>query len=531
MNSIKKIIRKNVVAVLASLVLVLIIFSTLLVIENRTIMIRTTQQQELSEQTLVKADFILNNLQAIDLGLRAYAITADPAHLRHYKEATGETLPAFDELDKLLRQQNFKSEDFQNLKKAMLAYHSFCDEVVAAVDRGETEKVKEMIVQDKGYEAWSIYQNFFKQLSAFEKGLSSEAKQDYDKASSGSIWIMLVLLFFSLPSLGFIVYVLNRTEKNRKKLFIELEHNNRKYNFNSGEPITINNEYQLINSYIDNSRKAADFVNQVAAGTYDVEWNGLTQDNIALNQESLAGALVKMRDQMKSVKVEEERRQWISRGLTEISELIRNNQESIETLANSTIVYLVKYLKAQQGGFFVVNKDEDTSATSIDMAACYAFNRQKYISTRIEIGEGLVGQAYLEAETILLTEIPKGYTRITSGLGDATPTCLLVVPMKYNDEVQVIIEIASFVVYDKFQIEFLEKVGEFVAAAVSTAKTNEMTRRLLQSAQQMAEEMKSQEEEMRQNMEELSATQEEMHRKEKEYIQRIEELESQLELR
>ncbi|AHM59193.1 gaf domain protein [Flammeovirgaceae bacterium 311] len=527
MKSIKKIIRKNIVAVLASMVLVLIVLSTVLVIENRTIMVKTTRQQELGELTLIKADFILNNLQAIDLGLRAYAITADPAHLKHYQEATGETLPAFKELDQLLTEQNYTSDDLQKLKNAMIAYHKFCDGVVEAVDSGDTDKVKEMIIQDKGYEAWSIYQNFFKKLSEFEKEKSIAAQQDYDNASSSSIWIMLVLLLFSLPTLSLIVYLLYRAEKNKKKLFMELEHNNRKYNFDSGQPIDIKNEYQLINSYIDNSKKAAEFVNQVAAGMYDVEWAGLNNNNIGLNQESLAGALVKMRDQMKNVKVEEERRLWVSRGLTEISELIRNHQESIKNLANQTIIYLVKYMNAQQGGFFVVSKDEEENTVSIDLAACYAFNRQKYMSRKVAAGEGLIGQAYLEADSIFLTEIPKGYTRITSGLGDATPNCLLIVPMKYNDEVQVIIEIAGFVAYDKFQIEFMEKVGEFVASAVSTAKTNEITRRLLQSAQQMAEEMKAQEEEMRQNMEELSATQEEMHRKEKEYIQRIQELEKQ----
>jgi transcriptional regulator with GAF, ATPase, and Fis domain len=118
-----------------------------------------------------------------------------------------------------------------------------------------------------------------------------------------------------------------------------------------------------------------------------------------------------------------------------------------------------------------------------------------------------------------MTDIPEGYTTITLGLGDATPKSLLIIPMKYTEKVQAILEIASFTVYEPYQVEFLEKIGEFVASAVTTAQTNEMTKRLLLDAQHMAEEM-------RQNMEELSATQEEMTRKEQEYLKTIQQLEA-----
>lgn len=520
-------IRKNIVPVLVALVLVLIVLSTILVFYNRKVMIQTTQQQELSELTLVKADFILNNLQAIDLGLRGFAVTRHQSHLGHYKQALAETGPAFKELETLLDQQNFKPAEFHKLKEAMAAYAVFCNQIVDAIHKDSVNQVREMISMDKGYDAWFTYQEFFKKLSEFEKGLTTQAQEDYDTASSNSIWTMVILLTVSLPTLFLIVYLLRRAERKRRQLFQELEENNRKFNFNPGTPIDIRKEYQLIDGYIENSKKAADFVNQVTAGKYDVDWEGLNAENRELNQENLAGALVKMRDQMKTVKLEEEKRLWVTKGLAEFSELIRNHQENIEALAYESVVFLVKYLKAQQGGLFVVNT-EDEKAKDLELVACYAFDRKKFINRRIQIGEGLIGQAYLEADTIFLTEVPEGYTIIRSGLGDATPACLLIVPMKYNDEVQAIIEIASFVVYEPYQVEFLEKIGEFVASAVATVQTNQITKRLLVEAQSMGEEMKAQEEEMRQNMEELSATQEEMHRKEREYINRIQELEIQL---
>ncbi len=461
------------------------------------------------------------------MGLRAYAITKDETHYKHYTSAIGETASAFDSLQLLLDVQRYSPEDLPLLRSAMNDYIQYCNSVITAIDNGQDSLVREMIIQDKGYDAWFTYQNFFKNLSEHEQRITRQASEDYQTASLSSIWMMIALVVISTPTIFFIIYLLRRAAKRRKDLFVELEQNNRKYNFDPGTAVDSTNEYHLIQGYIENSKKAADFVNHIASGNYEVNWEGLNKENLELNNDNLAGSLVRMRDKMKKVKADEVERQWVTKGLAEFSELIRNHQENVEALAYESLVFLVKYLNGQQGGLFLVNSSDEKNKT-IDLVACYAFDRKKYIDKQIQPGQGLIGQAYFEGQTMFLTEIPAGYVSITSGLGDATPKTLLIVPMKHNDEVQAILEIASFITYQPYQIEFLEKVGEFVASAVSAVQTNEMTKKLLVEAQQNAEERKAQEEEMRQNMEELSATQEEMHRKEKEYIQRIEMLENQL---
>jgi hypothetical protein len=261
------------------------------------------------------------------------------------------------------------------------------------------------------------------------------------------------------------------------------------------------------------------FIEGVASGNFEM------QIETSKNDE-LSSTLVAMRDKLRNNAVEEQRRNWSTTGLAKIGEILRSTGNSAE-LYDSIIKFLVKYTNSNQGGLFILD-DSDSLNQSLDLIACYAFERKKFLIKKVEIGQGLVGQCFLEKEKIHLTEIPDDYVRITSGLGGDRPTSCLLVPLKVNDKVFGVVELASFQIYADHVVELVEKFAESIASTIANVKTNESTRVLLEQTQQQAEEMKSQEEEMRQNMEELSATQEEMHRKEQEYINRIKELEVQV---
>lgn len=251
----------------------------------------------------------------------------------------------------------------------------------------------------------------------------------------------------------------------------------------------------------------------IGKGNYDTEIHLLSE------KDTLGQSLINMRDSLKNAKIDEEKRKvedqkrtWANEGFAKFGDILRQNNNELQDLSDNIIRFVVKYLGANQGGIFLWNED-DKNDQYFELVSTYAWDRKKYITKRIEKGEGLVGACGMEKETILLNVVPKDYIEITSGLGGSNPRCVILIPLKHENQVLGVIEMASFNQIEKYQIEFLEKIGENIASTILSVKINARTKALLEQSQQQSEEMAAQEEEMRQNMEELQATQEESARK------------------
>jgi methyl-accepting chemotaxis protein len=275
---------------------------------------------------------------------------------------------------------------------------------------------------------------------------------------------------------------------------------------------------------VNNLKQTAEFARQVGEGNLDY--------NIELLGESdhLRTALLDMKDKLKEAahleedkRKEEEKRRWTNEGLAKLNELLRQN-DNLEDQAYKIINFLVNYLEANQGGIFVRNEDDENEVV-FELKAAHAFDRRKFIESSFRLGESLVGTCAIEMETIYMTEVPDDYIRITSGLGDSNPDALLLVPMKIEEDVLGVIEIATFNEFESHHIDFVEEASLSIASTLKATETNKRTRELLEKTQQQAEEMSAQEEEMRQNMEELQATQEESTRKADEYERLLKEAE------
>jgi len=221
----------------------------------------------------------------------------------------------------------------------------------------------------------------------------------------------------------------------------------------------------------------------------------------------------KSREEQLNYSEENQLRRYLNEGIAKFANILRTNSSDLDKLSDIFIRELVKYLEAIQGGLFLVNENNEDE---LNLVAAFAYSRKKYIQKTVQKGTGLVGTCAIEKKSINLSEIPEDYIEITSGLGDALPTNLLLLPVMHEEELVGIIEIASLKKFESHQIEAGENIASSLASTIINTKINTQTSQLLAKSQQQAAEMTEQEEEMRQNMEELKATQEESARREEE---------------
>ncbi|MDN5204842.1 GAF domain-containing protein [Fulvivirgaceae bacterium BMA10] len=359
----------------------------------------------------------------------------------------------------------------------------------------------------------SLYKYMGEKMVDYADDLIAEDSKNIKAAISYADFLLLIF-----TSTGFILssFIAHRTTENIKNPIVQLnkvftrmcrgelpETTGVKSNDEIGD---MSDSAEVL---IEGLKNTASFAENVGNGQLDEEFTTLGDKDI------LGKSLLAMRDKLKKTAKEDKRREWSAEGLARFAEILRSNQEDLHTLSYNIVVNFVKYFDANQGAFFILN-DDNPAKVHLELTACYAWGSKKFIESTIEKGQGLVGQCWLEQETIYITEVPAEYAKITSGLGEATPRCVLILPLKLNDEIHGVIELTFFEKLEKYEIELAEKLAEGIASTISSVKNNERTRSLLKETQQQAEELRATEEEIRQNSEELLATQEELVRQKRE---------------
>jgi methyl-accepting chemotaxis protein len=172
---------------------------------------------------------------------------------------------------------------------------------------------------------------------------------------------------------------------------------------------------------------------------------------------------------------------WLKTGQTLLNEQMRGEQAVI-TLAKNIITFLTPYVEAQVGVFYLWEtfQEGNHENSHLKLVASYAYTHRKGLPTEFQLGEGLIGQAALEQQIILVTDVPDDYIHIESGLGEAVPQNILVMPFLYENTVKGVIELGSFHAMTEVQLEFLKQVMPNIGIAVNTAESRTKMQALLQ---------------------------------------------------
>jgi len=276
------------------------------------------------------------------------------------------------------------------------------------------------------------------------------------------------------------------------------------------------------NRIIEANGKIVSQAKAISAGDYDSEIE-LRSEN-----DGLGKAISRMTGSLKQSRNESLRQDWFQNGLAGLNEGMRSDK-LIADLCREIVTYLAKYLKAQIGAVYIKEESQ-----VLQLMSSYAFNTRKQTSNRYKLGQGLVGQAALENEPIILTQPPEDYIQISSGLGNAVPEQIMVYPISFEGQVLGVLELGFFDAVDDRALTFIKKVSEPIGVAVHSAQERNRVADLLAKTSEQAEMLRLRETDLRKSNDELETqtlalkeSEEELQVQQEELRQTNEELEEQ----
>jgi len=361
--------------------------------------------------------------------------------------------------------------------------------------------------------------NTFNEIDQLLKALTTEITTKNKRVVERSMLLLPGLLVFQII-IGFVLVVfyanlLTKAIKEIKSALVSLSKGSFPNQLIIRTKDEVSEAKHALNQLVDRIKAAVKFSTDLGKGNLKIDYDERFNDDV------LSTAIIAMKDQLVAADEKQTAINWSNQGMAKFSEILKNESDNIYVLGDDIIRQLVQYLEANQGALYLI----DQSGNQLERIATYAYAKKKFVDHIVQLGQGLVGQCVLEKGHIHVTDVPQGFVKITSGLGESTASNILVVPLIIRDEVMGVLELASFEVFTKLKIDFVVKVSESIANILSNKKSAESTSRLLIEAQDKAEMLKAQEEELRQNSEELQATQEEMERLRKEMENYISQLE------
>ena len=240
-----------------------------------------------------------------------------------------------------------------------------------------------------------------------------------------------------------------------------------------------------INQMIAVLKKTAQQAKAVAGGDYSTKPERISE------KDELGMAIQDMHEALRKNKEEIERRDWLQRGLARLNDTALGEM-NLAALTSRIIAEIATWLDAKVGAFYVL--DEEKNPPLLKLTGSYAYTQRKNLSNTYALGEGLVGQAALEKQQILMRNVPEDYIRVVSGLGESVPRNIYVTPVMYKTDVQGVIEIATLFPMSDDHVEYLRQSVIIIGIVLRMAQAREWESRALGNARQLAEELKAQQE-------------------------------------
>jgi CheY-like chemotaxis protein/CHASE3 domain sensor protein/putative methionine-R-sulfoxide reductase with GAF domain len=247
--------------------------------------------------------------------------------------------------------------------------------------------------------------------------------------------------------------------------------------------------------------RMTELMTRLAAHDHGIEVRQLTRrDEI--------GEIARALQVFKEMAIETAGQNWLKSAVAAISNRLQGAM-TYRQFADTLLAELVPALNAGVGVFYVFREDTST----LEMLGSYGFRQRRHVTTTYALGEGLVGQAAIGRQPIVLQDVPDDYTRIHSGTGEASPRSVVMIPVLSRDHLLGVLELASFDHFTPIQQQLLDELMPIVALSLENLSRALRTSTLLEQTQSQADELRASEEALRSQQEDLRATNDELKAK------------------
>ncbi|MFJ8607032.1 HAMP domain-containing protein [Streptomyces sp. NPDC093675] len=210
---------------------------------------------------------------------------------------------------------------------------------------------------------------------------------------------------------------------------------------------------------------------------------------------------------------------WLESNLARLAALMQGHRDLME-VADLILRELTPLVNAQYGAFYLADPDGDGAsvrttvpAKGLAFIAGYGAAQETTVETGGLPVHGLVRQAAREKKRILVEEAPPDYIKITSGLGEAAPTSVVIIPIPFEDKLLGVIELASFSRFSDVHLAFFDQFVNTIGVAINTIIANSRTESLLGESQRLAMQLQERSDELQKQQAELQRSNAELEEK------------------